>query len=100
MPLPQVVERDGVTCYEIPLENKQLLHVPVRAALVDVFRKLYGAVRIIIIIDHCTDIAMLCRVFSRDILKKPKAIVQGFFFGVRKNVWRKVIHLKVNEKRN
>ena len=34
------------------------------------------------------------------ILKKPKAIVQGFFFGVRKNVLRKVIHLKVNEKRN
>ena len=32
-------------------------------------------------------------------LKKPKAIVQGFFFGVRKNVLRKVIHLKVNEKR-
>ena len=34
------------------------------------------------------------------ILKKPKAIVQGFFFGVRKNVLRKVIHLKINEKRN
>ena len=33
-------------------------------------------------------------------LKKPKAIVQEFFFGVRKNVWRKVIHLKVNKKRN
>ena len=32
------------------------------------------------------------------ILKKPKAIVQGFFFGVRKNVLRKVIHLKVNER--
>ena len=32
------------------------------------------------------------------ILKKPKAIVQGFFFGVRKNVLRNVIHLKVNKK--
>ena len=31
---------------------------------------------------------------------KPKAIVQGFFSGVRKSVLRKVIHLKVNEKRN
>ena len=34
------------------------------------------------------------------ILKKPKAIAQGAFFGGRKNVLRKVIHLKVNEKRN
>ena len=32
------------------------------------------------------------------ILKKPKAIVQGFFFGGPKNELRKVIHLKVNEK--
>ena len=35
-----------------------------------------------------------------NILKNPKAIVQGFFFGIRKNVLKKVIHLKVNEKRN
>ena len=34
------------------------------------------------------------------ILKKPKAIVQGFFFRVQKNVLIKVVHLKVNEKRN
>ena len=27
-------------------------------------------------------------------------IVQGFFFGVRKNMLKKVTHLKVNEKRN
>ena len=33
-------------------------------------------------------------------LREPKAIVQGFFFGVQKNMLRKVIHLKVNEKRN
>ena len=33
-------------------------------------------------------------------LKKPKAIVQGFFIGIRTNVLRKVIHLKVNDKRN
>ena len=32
--------------------------------------------------------------------EEPKAIIQGFFFGVRKNVLRKVILLKVNEKRN
>ena len=31
---------------------------------------------------------------------KPKAIIQGFFLGIRKKVLRKVIHLKVNEKRN
>ena len=48
---------------------------------------------------------MLCAKFWRGhrfikILKKPKAIVQGFFFGVRKNVLRKVVHVKVNEKRN
>ena len=30
----------------------------------------------------------------------PLYIVQGFFFGARKNMLRKVIHLKVNEKRN
>ena len=29
-----------------------------------------------------------------------KAIVQGVFFGVRKNMLSKVIHLKVNQKRN
>ena len=34
------------------------------------------------------------------ILKKPKAIVQGFFLGVRQKVLRNVIHLKVNEKRS
>ena len=35
------------------------------------------------------------------ILKKPKAIYSpGFFFGVRKNVLRKIIHLNVNRKRN
>ena len=33
-------------------------------------------------------------------LKKPKAIVQGFFFAVRKKVLRKVNHFKVLEKRN
>ena len=34
------------------------------------------------------------------ILKKPKAIVQGFFFAVRKKVLRKLNRFKVLEKRN
>ena len=45
-----------------------------------------------------------CKVLERSPFhqnfNKPKAIVQGFFLGVRKKVLRKVIHLKVNEKRN
>ena len=32
--------------------------------------------------------------------EETKGYSPGFFFGVRKNVLRKVIHIKVNEKRN
>ena len=32
--------------------------------------------------------------------EETKGYSPGFFFGVRKNMLRKVIHLKVNEKRN
>ena len=37
--------------------------------------------------------------FHQD-FNKPKAIVQGFFLASKKKVLRKVIHLKVNKKRN
>ena len=38
--------------------------------------------------------------FHQDFEEPKGYILQGFFSGVRKNVLRKVIHLKVNEKRN
>ena len=59
---------------------------------------------ILLLLDRAFAWYAFCKVLERSsfqqILKKPKAIVQGFFFGVRKNVLRKVMHLKVNEKRN
>ena len=59
---------------------------------------------ILLLLDRAFDWYAFPKVLERSSfhqnLKKPKAIVQGFFFGVQKKVLTKVVHLKVNEKRN
>ena len=59
---------------------------------------------ILVLLDSAFDCYAFCKVLERSSFhqnfEETKAIVQGFFFGVRKNVLRKVIHLKVNEKRD